>query len=687
MKSRLKMPKVLASVLTAAITLGVVPTLFGNSVVLADTTKNQDNTCLGTTHITAPVEPEGIDSEWIGSYVYYGSYEGTPIKFRVLAPITSDYGGSTMFLDSDAVLLKKPFDSEYKPWASCDLRAYLNGEFLTGGTFTSQEQGSIAESKSEPYVYLSANYLPLTGEKVFVLDIGDVQCLEYGYYNVNYKANSRRKGGKYYWLRNTMGGNAYHVGYPGDNGIHETEIRYSAQNYDDGVAPALNVDLSKVLFSTAIDGTMGDVGTSYKLTILDSSLSVTAGSPSLSGTTFSCTATGNADQVSLLITDGAWKESDSNIKYYGVYTGSFDLSSVSLSAADWGTAYHVYLIAEDINDDKATDYACEPAELAKPSVTVTFNTNGNGTAPAAQTVVYGNTATKPADPSASGYNFGGWYKDSACTVAYDFNSKVTDNVTLFAKWTEVPATSTTGGGFEDFVERLYTVALDRPSEPEGKAFWCEKVKDGTYDGAYCARFFLTSPEFLGKNKTDGEFVDTLYKTFFDRKADDEGRAFWVNKIKESSKEAVIEGFINSEEWCNICASYGVKSGAQWAKATVASKNATAFASRLYTECLGREPEEGGLKYWSLSLTNLERTGTQAAKEFFYSPEFKDKGLNDDEYVERLYKTFMGRPSDTEGKSHWLNQLSNGSMTRDQVFDFFSTCDEFTGICKDYAIDR
>ena len=163
--------------------------------------------------------------------------------------------------------------------------------------------------------------------------------------------------------------------------------------------------------------------------------------------------------------------------------------------------------------------------------------------------------------------------------------------------------------------------------------------------------------------------------------------FWLSKIDEWGRARVLEGFIDSTEWCNICASYGVRSGAMTAKATVASKNATAFASRLYTECLGREPEEGGLKYWSLSLTNLERTGTQAAKEFFYSPEFKDKGLNDDEYVERLYKTFMGRPSDTEGKSHWLNQLSNGSMTRDQVFDFFSTCDEFTGICKDYAIDR
>ena len=124
-----------------------------------------------------------------------------------------------------------------------------------------------------------------------------------------------------------------------------------------------------------------------------------------------------------------------------------------------------------------------------------------------------------------------------------------------------------------------------------------------------------------------------------------------------------------------------------AKATKASKNATAFASRLYTECLGREPEEGGLNYCSLSLTNQERTGTQAAKEFFYSPEFKDKNLGDEEYVNRLYKTFMGREPEAEGKAYWLEQLGNGSMNRDQVFDFFSTCEEFTGICNSYAISR
>ena len=243
--------------------------------------------------------------------------------------------------------------------------------------------------------------------------------------------------------------------------------------------------------------------------------------------------------------------------------------------------------------------------------------------------------------------------------------------------------------FEDFVERLYVVALGRASEPDGKAHWCKVVGNGSYSGADCARFFLTSPEFNGRNLNDEEYLKVLYKTFFDRdaSADPDGFNFWLGKIGEWGRSRVLEGFIDSTEWCNICADYGIRSGAMTAKATKASKNATAFATRLYTECLGREPEEGGLNFWSLSLTNQERTGTQAAKEFFYSPEFIGKELGNEEYVNRLYKTFMGREPEAEGKAYWLEQLGNGSMNRDQVFEFFSTCEEFTGICNSYAIAR
>ena len=67
---------------------------------------------------------------------------------------------------------------------------------------------------------------------------------------------------------------------------------------------------------------------------------------------------------------------------------------------------------------------------------VTFQTD-HGTAPKAQTVAYKAKAAKPADLTAEGYTFGGWYTDKECRNAFDFEIAVTGNVTLYAKWTEV----------------------------------------------------------------------------------------------------------------------------------------------------------------------------------------------------------------------------------------------------------
>ena len=76
--------------------------------------------------------------------------------------------------------------------------------------------------------------------------------------------------------------------------------------------------------------------------------------------------------------------------------------------------------------------------------TVTFNSKG-GTAVASQTfgLKYGQTiatVTEPTAPTRTNYDFGGWYKESSCTNAWDFASDgVTADVTLYAKWTPDPA--------------------------------------------------------------------------------------------------------------------------------------------------------------------------------------------------------------------------------------------------------
>ena len=244
--------------------------------------------------------------------------------------------------------------------------------------------------------------------------------------------------------------------------------------------------------------------------------------------------------------------------------------------------------------------------------------------------------------------------------------------------------------FKDFVERLYVVALNRASEPEGKAFWVSKVENGEYNGADCARFFLLeAPEFMNRGLGDEDFVEILYKTFFDRASDAAGKRGWVDAIKSGkmTRAVVVENFIESTEWCNICATYGVRSGAKWHKAEFASKNAINFATRLYTCCLGREPEEGGLKYWSLALTNIEQTGCSAAREFFTSDEFIGFKLKDDEYVKRLYTTFMGRDPEASEVAYWVREIAKGTQTKDSVMAFFGSSEEFTKICKKYGIER
>lgn len=69
--------------------------------------------------------------------------------------------------------------------------------------------------------------------------------------------------------------------------------------------------------------------------------------------------------------------------------------------------------------------------------TVSFNMQSHGTGVAPQTVADGGLVTEPTAPTAAGYTFGGWYKEAAATNEWDFaNDTVTDDTTLYAKWTQ-----------------------------------------------------------------------------------------------------------------------------------------------------------------------------------------------------------------------------------------------------------
>ncbi len=65
--------------------------------------------------------------------------------------------------------------------------------------------------------------------------------------------------------------------------------------------------------------------------------------------------------------------------------------------------------------------------------TVSYQTNG-GSSVASARVRSGYTASEPDAPERADYDFAGWYTDKNFKNAYNFSSKVTSNITLYAKW-------------------------------------------------------------------------------------------------------------------------------------------------------------------------------------------------------------------------------------------------------------
>ncbi|MEE1069396.1 MAG: InlB B-repeat-containing protein [Paludibacteraceae bacterium] len=96
--------------------------------------------------------------------------------------------------------------------------------------------------------------------------------------------------------------------------------------------------------------------------------------------------------------------------------------------------------------------------------TVTFNANGHGTKPDDQTIASGQKAIEPTAPTATGYAFGGWYTDQACSddKKFDFNTPITDNIPLYAKWTAKTYTITLDANGGTFVD-------NRDSQTKGSA--------------------------------------------------------------------------------------------------------------------------------------------------------------------------------------------------------------------------
>lgn len=177
--------------------------------------------------------------------------------------------------------------------------------------------------------------------------------------------------------------------------------------------------------------------------------------------------------------------------------------------------------------------------------TVTFVMNDHGAQIEAVKVGENGKLAKPADPTAEGWTFKGWFTDVECTQAYDFETAVTGNFSLYALWEHKHDFDTAKWMF-DGINHFHNCKVDGCNErtdvakhtfgDDGKCVVCgAEVKDVSY---------VFEPTRLNAGQYENGITSGIFGVVPDGKVRTRER---LDKpvLKHNSDEVVVESFSNT----------------------------------------------------------------------------------------------------------------------------------------------
>ena len=233
----------------------------------------------------------------------------------------------------------------------------------------------------------------------------------------------------------------------------------------------------------------------------------------------------------------------------------------------------------------------------------------------------------------------------------------------------VPAAAPTA-----LIPHYYQSILGRAPDPGGQAYWEDEIGRMQYlaidiQEAYrvMAGWFFASPEYLGKNPSDVQFVTDLYNALFARAPDPGGLNSWLGQIAAGMpRNMVLYWFLFSPEF------------ATYMKNTLgssASRGEVYAVVDFYRGLLNRLPESDGFDKWFRKFRAAQCEGAATEKAV------KDEVEANRQYVEDMYYAFLRRGGDLVGFNFWVGQLDSNARTRHEVRQEFLKSLEFQGRVK------
>ncbi len=229
-----------------------------------------------------------------------------------------------------------------------------------------------------------------------------------------------------------------------------------------------------------------------------------------------------------------------------------------------------------------------------------------------------------------------------------------------------------------YVERLYTVILGRASEEPGKTTWTNTLFGNAISAADAAYEFAFTPEFVNQNVSDEEFVTRFYQALLDRQPDDGGLEVWTNALKNGvSRKFVLEGFMESVEFTNLCNKYAVTRGSFTSdEARDENLALTGYINRVYKNAVGTSADADTLNTYASNVLSGETPKSVAYSLYLENQAARE--MSNEDYVAALYRGLFGREPDA-GATNYVACLNAEVMTREDAFNELTASQEYANV--------